>query len=104
MKKIILLLLFGLLALSACGREMWLKGEVIGRETDENGNLTAIVTETETHGIVRFLIAEDTVVDQLNGEVTIEDFLEMTLYILLFPSTPMPIQRHSRPMKEKKAH
>lgn len=76
MKKIILLLLFGLLALSACGREMWLKGEVIGRETDENGNLSAIVTETETHGIVRFLIAEDTVVDQLNGEVTIEDFLE----------------------------
>lgn len=55
MKKIILLLLFGLLALSACGREMWLKGEVIGRETDENGNLTAIVTETETHGIVRSL-------------------------------------------------
>lgn len=76
MKKIILLLLFGLLALSACGREMWLKGEVIGRETDENGNLTAIVTETETHGIVRFLIAEDTVVDQLNGKVTVEDFLE----------------------------
>ena len=57
MKKIILLLLFGLLALSACGREMWLKGEVIGRETDENWNLSAIVTETETHGIVRFLIA-----------------------------------------------
>ena len=52
MKKIILLLLFGLLALSACGREMWLKGEVIGRETDDNGNLTAIVTETETHGTV----------------------------------------------------
>ena len=76
MKKIILLLLFGLLALSACGREMWLKGEVIGRETDENGNLTAIVTETESHGTVRFLLTEDTVVDQLNGEVTIEDFLE----------------------------
>lgn len=76
MKKIILLLLFGLLALSGCGREMWLKGEVIGRETDENGNLTAIVTETETHGIVRFLLTEDTVVDQLNGEITVEDFWE----------------------------
>lgn len=76
MKKIILLLLFGLLALSGCGQEMWLKGEVIGRETDENGNLTAIVTETETHGIVRFLLTEDTVVDQLNGEITVEDFWE----------------------------
>lgn len=75
MKKLIVFLLFGLLAFSGCGREMWLKGEVIGRETDENGNLTAIVTETETHGIVRFLIAEDTVVDQLNGEITAEDFL-----------------------------
>lgn len=76
MKKIILLLLFGLLALSGCGQEMWLKGEVIGRETDENGNLTAIVTETETHGIVHFLLTEDTVVDQLNGEITVEDFWE----------------------------
>lgn len=76
MKKIILLLLFGLLALSGCGREMWLKGEVIGRETDDNGNLTAIVTETETHGTVRFLLTEDTVVDQLNGDITVEDFLE----------------------------
>lgn len=76
MKRLIVLLLFGLLALSACGREMWLKGEVIGRETDENGNLTAIVTETESHGIVRFLLTEDTAVDQLNGEITVEDFLE----------------------------
>lgn len=73
-------------------REMWLKGEVIGRETDENGNLTAIVTETETHGIVRFLIAEDTVVDQLNGKVTVEDFLENARCIsCCFPSTPVPI-------------
>lgn len=47
MKRLIVLLLF-VLALSGCGREMWLKGEVIGRETDENGNLTAIVTETES--------------------------------------------------------
>lgn len=76
MKRLIVLLLFGLLALSGCGREMWLKGEVIGRETDENGNLTAIVTETESHGIVRFFLTEDTVVDQLNGEITVEDFLE----------------------------
>lgn len=68
MKRLIVLLLF-VLALSSCGREMWLKGEVIGRETDENGNLTAIVTETESHGTVRFLFAEDTVVDQLNGEI-----------------------------------
>lgn len=75
MKRLIVLLLFGLLALSGCGREMWLKGEVIGRETDENSTLTAIVTETETHGIVRFLLTEDTVVDQLNGEITVEDFL-----------------------------
>lgn len=75
MKKLIVLLLFGLLALSGCGREMWLKGEVIGRETDENGNLTAIVTETESHGVVRFFLTEDTVVDQLNGEITVEDFL-----------------------------
>lgn len=75
MKRLIVLLLFGLLALSGCGREMWLKGEVIGRETDENSNLTAIVTETETHGIVRFFLTEDTVVDQLNGEITVEDFL-----------------------------
>ena len=75
MKRLIALLLFALLALSACGREMWLKGEVIGRETDENRNLTAIVTETESHGIVRFLLTEDTVVDQLNGEITVEDFL-----------------------------
>lgn len=74
MKRLIVLLLF-VLALSGCGREMWLKGEVIGRETDENGNLTAIVTETESHGTVRFLFAEDTVVDQLNGEITVEDFL-----------------------------
>lgn len=74
MKRLIVLLLF-VLALSSCGREMWLKGEVIGRETDENGNLTAIVTETESHGTVRFLFAEDTVVDQLNGEITVEDFL-----------------------------
>lgn len=74
MKRLIVLLLF-VLALSGCGREMWLKGEVIGRETDENGNLTAIVTETESHGTVRFLLAEDTVVDQLNGEITVEDFL-----------------------------
>lgn len=76
MKRWMVFLLFGLLALSACGREMWLNGEVIGRENDENGNLTAIVTETETHGIVRFLLTEDTAVDQLNGEVTVEDFLE----------------------------
>lgn len=76
MKRLIVLLLFGLLALSGCGREMWLKGEVIGRETDENSNLTAIVTETESHGIVRFFLTEDTVVDQLNGEITVEDFLE----------------------------
>lgn len=75
MKRLIVLLLFGLLALSGCGREMWLKGEVIGRETDENGNLTAIITETESHGIVRFLLTEDTVVDQLNGDITVEDFL-----------------------------
>lgn len=75
MKRLIVLLLFGLLALSGCGREMWLKGEVIGRKTDENSNLTAIVTETESHGIVRFLLTEDTVVDQLNGEITVEDFL-----------------------------
>lgn len=74
MKRLIVLLLF-VLALSGCGREMWLKGEVIGRETDENGNLTAIVTETESHGTVRFLFTEDTVVDQLNGEITVEDFL-----------------------------
>ena len=76
MKKLIVLLLFGLLALSACVREIWLKGEVMGRETDENGNLTAIITETETHETVRFLLTEDTVVEQLNGEVTVEDFLE----------------------------
>ncbi|WP_394266148.1 hypothetical protein [Anaerotignum sp.] len=75
MKRLITLLLFGLLALSGCGREMWLKGEVIGRETNENGNLTAIVTETESHGTVRFLLTEDTTVDQLNGEITVEDFL-----------------------------
>lgn len=75
MKRLIVLLMFGLLALSGCGREMWLKGEVIGRETDKNSNLTAIVTETETHGIVRFFLTEDTVVDQLNGEITAEDFL-----------------------------
>ena len=75
MKRLIVLLLFGLLALSGCGREMWLKGKVIGRETDKNSNLTAIVTETESHGIVRFLLTEDTVVDQLNGEITVEDFL-----------------------------
>lgn len=36
MKRLIVLLLF-VLALSGCGREMWLKGEVIGRETDEMG-------------------------------------------------------------------
>lgn len=104
MKKIILLLLFGLLALSACGREMWLKGEVIGRETDENGNLTAIVTETETHGIVRFLIAEDTVVDQLNGEVTVEDFLENDAVYPVVSVYADANTRHSRPTKEKKAH
>lgn len=63
MKRLIVLLLF-VLALSGCGREMWLKGEVIGQETDENGNLTAIVTETESHGTVRFFLTEDTVVDR----------------------------------------
>lgn len=37
MKKIILLLLFGLLALSACGREMWLKGEALDGKPMKTG-------------------------------------------------------------------
>lgn len=81
MKRLIVLLLFGLLALTSCGeRTMSLSGEVIARGVDDTGNLTSIVVQTETAGTIRLALTENTEI-HTNGSLTTEDFLTCdTLY------------------------
>lgn len=75
MKRLIVLLLLGLLALSSCGkRTVNAHGKIIARETDESGRLVSVVADTETNGTIRLILMENTHLD-VPDSFSEEDFL-----------------------------